>query len=296
VLDEAIGLAGLMKDPAAAADKLGELSESEWTEHRSTLARGLRADDFDVISSAYVNLYEINAAATRLRDLAAAERVKKDQQTDEPLVTAARTMAAAVRPLVPELAAILTVVSAAPGVWKTYRDWLGKAIATSSLEHARERTQAALDVAKSAAQDSKLGRVIQGRRQRRRPNDPQSQGLSGGTSLSDQSVDEALSGEQTQAATPRDPRGTESRIAVNRRRSGSRGGLSIAPSDTTTAGSERRLLLRRRIPHHPTPQPAPPPCRPLRAARRRLPRAAPEHRAPCRPGDRPCRRRAVAQA
>jgi hypothetical protein len=81
VLDDAITLIGKSKQqPEAAADKLGELSQAQWTEHKSRLAQGLRAEDFDVISGAYLNLYKIDAAARRLRGLAAAETVKNTRK------------------------------------------------------------------------------------------------------------------------------------------------------------------------------------------------------------------------
>ena len=166
MLDDAIGLvSGEIKNPEAAADKLGELSQSQWAEHRSTLARGLRAEDFDVISRAYVNLYEINTAATRLRDLAATAHVEKDRTADA-LSDVGTIATVAANAVIPGLGAFL---SAAPALWKTSRDWLRNAIATSALKSARVRTEAALIIAESAAQDSMMRRATQGRRQRRRP-------------------------------------------------------------------------------------------------------------------------------
>jgi hypothetical protein len=178
VLDDAIGLvSGEIKNPEAAADKLGELSQSQWAEHRSTLARGLRAEDFDVISRAYVNLYEINTAATRLRQLAATARIDEKDKTADALSDVRTIATDAANAVLPGWGPLL--LSAVPAIWKMSRDWLREAIATSELESARVRTQAALDIAESAARDSMMRRVTQGRRQRRRPSDAQLQGPSG---------------------------------------------------------------------------------------------------------------------
>ncbi|MGZ4288913.1 MAG: hypothetical protein ACXVHB_31640 [Solirubrobacteraceae bacterium] len=179
VLDDAIGLvSGEIKNPEAAADRLGELSQSQWAEHRSTLARGLRAEDFDVISRAYVNLYEINAAATRLRQLAATARIDEKGKTADARSDIGNMVTDAANAVLPGLGELL---SAAPAIWKMSRDWLREAIATSELESARVRTQAALDIAESAAEDSMMRRATQGRRRRRRPSDAQRQGPSGDT-------------------------------------------------------------------------------------------------------------------
>jgi hypothetical protein len=179
VLDEAIGLVGKSKErPEAAADKLRELSQTQWTEHKSRLAQGLRAEDFELISGAYVNLHEIDTAASRLRGLAAAASVesKSKASVEDMVMPAVRAASLGVAGL-PGLE-ILAVAGAVPALVKAWRDVLSQVLAKRPLESARARTQAALEITSVAGEDSVLRRTIQRRRRPRHPSHVESQRLS----------------------------------------------------------------------------------------------------------------------
>jgi hypothetical protein len=165
VLDEAITLAGKLKrNPEAAADKLGELAHIQWKENRRALSRGLRVEDFNVISDAYIHLDEINSAAARFREIAAAETVEKAREKEAPGVVLARSALVVAGQVMPDLAALPGVISAGAAAWNALSGLLREALATASLQRARERTQAALEVTESVAQDSVPRRALQRRR------------------------------------------------------------------------------------------------------------------------------------
>jgi hypothetical protein len=135
-------------------------------------------EDFHLISGAYNNLREIDSAARRLRDLGTRLKVDGEkgeesaEQTEPPLVANLRTAFTRLVDRVPELNAIPLLIDLGAAAWEKWQDLkvrLQESLAESELKDVRDRTEDALEIVKSAAQDSMLRRLTQRSRQPSQP-------------------------------------------------------------------------------------------------------------------------------